>query len=55
MQILIVVQVQISFIGRFDFLTKPLPIVLDLDQFSDVMCKTTLDHKCTPDPDFHIQ
>ena len=41
MQILIVVQVQISFIGRFDFLTKPLPIVLDFDQFSDVMYETT--------------
>tara|TARA_B100000212_G_scaffold153840_1_gene115736 strand:- start:1744 stop:2052 length:309 start_codon:yes stop_codon:yes gene_type:complete len=41
MQIIIVVQVQLSFIGGFDFLTKPLPIVLDFDQFSDVMYNAT--------------
>lgn len=40
MQILVVVQVRLSFNCGFDLLTKSLRIVLDLDQFSDVMNKT---------------
>ena len=41
MQIIIVVQVQLPFIGEFDLPTKPLPLVLDFDQFSDVMYNAT--------------
>ena len=40
MQILVVVRVRLSFNCGFDLLTKSLRIVLDLDQFSDVMNKT---------------